>query len=394
MKKFIVFFSAFCLSLSLLLPALAVESNTSPIVPGPNGETASPAPEPIVNGTAVLPSAVPAVYNRSVVMTGELMAISGIQLPVDLTVKLTRITPKADKKITGYPAVGASVTVHVTDKSKITRKYMGRAHLSELAVGDKLEVVGKMDAAGAITAKLVKDNSIHKTFYAQRGEVLSIDAAAQTFNIKNDKKELKVFVTPNTKFAIVHVEKPTFAGLKVGDKVQVRGVIRQKANEMTADSVVIVPGKDELKALKEAAKNKAIVKDLEKKQSNLEKQLLKVKGKALEKKQTELVAIKKKLQDLKTREISSFETKFKECKAAKITSRILGNLAYYYEIVGSKDGMCEVKSKFIANPNKEWVGKEMTCVYDNSKKLDIAIQDLSKCQGPLYILMTGGSTTP
>ena len=110
---------------------------------------------------------------------------------------------------------------------------------------------------------------------------------------------MKVFVTPNTKFAKVHVEKPTFADLKVGDKVQVRGVIRQKANEITADSVVIVPGKDELKTLKEAAKIKAMIKDLEKKQSNLEKQLLKVKGKALEKKQVELNAVKKKLEGLK-----------------------------------------------------------------------------------------------
>lgn len=300
MKKFIVFLMALSLSLGLVLPVLAEESNTSPIVPGPNGETASPAPEPIVNGTAVLPSAAaPSVYKRSMVMTGELLAISGNQLPVDLTVKLTRITPRADKKITGFPAAGASVMVHVTDKSKIVRQYMGRAHLSELAVGDKLEVVGKIDLTGVVTAQLVKDNSIHKTFYAQRGEVLSIDATAQTFNIKNDKKELKVFVTPNTKFAKVHIEKPAFADLKVGDRAQVRGVIRQKANEMTADSVVIMPGKEEIKTLKEAAKNKVMIKDLEKKQSNLEKQLLKIKGKALEKKQVELGALKKKLEGLK-----------------------------------------------------------------------------------------------
>lgn len=300
MKKIIVFLTVLSLSFGMVLPVLAEESNTSPIVPGPNGETASPAPEPIVNGTAVLPSAATqAVYNRSVVMVGELTAISGSQLPVDLTVKLTRITPKADKKIAGYPAVGASVTVHLTEKSKITRKYMGRAHLSELAVGDKLDVVGKMDVAGVVTAKLVKDNFIHKTFYAQRGEILSIDTAAQTFNIKNDKKELKVFVTANTKFAKVHVEKPTFADLKVGDRAQVRGVIRQNANEMTADSVVIVPGKEELAALKETAKSKLMIKQLEKKQSVLEKQLIKIKGKALEKKQAELGAIKKKLEGLK-----------------------------------------------------------------------------------------------
>ena len=85
-----------------------------------------------------------------------------------------------------------------------------------------------------------------------------------------------------------------------------------------------------------------------------------------------------------------FKQKFVECKPATVTSKLMDNLIYYYEIIGPKDGLCEVKSKFTANPNPEWIGKEMTCKYDNTKDFETAVQDMSKCQGPLYTLMTGG----
>jgi hypothetical protein len=85
-----------------------------------------------------------------------------------------------------------------------------------------------------------------------------------------------------------------------------------------------------------------------------------------------------------------FEEKFAECKPATVTSELMENIVYYYEIIGPKDGLCELKSKFTANPNPTWVGKEMTCKYDNTKAFNTAVQDMSKCQGQLYTLMTGG----
>ena len=85
-----------------------------------------------------------------------------------------------------------------------------------------------------------------------------------------------------------------------------------------------------------------------------------------------------------------FKQKFSECKPATVSSKLTDNIVYFYEIIGPKDGLCEVKSKFTANPNPKWVGKEMTCKYDNTKNFETAVQDMSNCQGPLYTLMTGG----
>jgi len=84
--------------------------------------------------------------------------------------------------------------------------------------------------------------------------------------------------------------------------------------------------------------------------------------------------------------------KFKECFPAKyVASLDLGQLGglvtYYYEIIGPSDNLCVVKSKFLKNPNPVWVGKEMTCQYDNAKDFETAIKDMSKCSGPLYDLM-------
>lgn len=91
-------------------------------------------------------------------------------------------------------------------------------------------------------------------------------------------------------------------------------------------------------------------------------------------------------------------TMFKECQPAKYTTSLdlgqMGGLVtYYYEIIGPSNNLCTVKSKFLQNPNPDWIGKEMTCEYDNSKDFETAVKDTSKCSGPLYDIMGGPQTT-
>jgi len=90
------------------------------------------------------------------------------------------------------------------------------------------------------------------------------------------------------------------------------------------------------------------------------------------------------------------EKRFKECKPTQYTitldlGPLGGEVTYYYEIIGPSNNLCAVKSKFLKNPNPDWVGKEMTCQYDNSKDFEAAVSDfIGKCSGPLYDLMTEG----
>jgi len=88
-------------------------------------------------------------------------------------------------------------------------------------------------------------------------------------------------------------------------------------------------------------------------------------------------------------DMECFEEKFAQCKPATITIKLTEMIIYYYEIIGPNNALCEVKSKFIANLNPEWVGKEMVCRYDNSQDFETAVQDMSHCEGPLYNLMMG-----
>lgn len=285
MKKIIVLTAVVSLlSFGLVLPVLADEATSTP--------------------SASVPFKI-----RQVVVYGDLTAISSPTAPSDLTVKLTRVIPPKVRRASGdYLQKDGTAVVKVSQKTKIVRKYMGKADLSELAINDKLMVTGKLQEDGSIIPQLVKDNSIHITFQARVGEVTSIDTAANTFVLKINSKEFKIFITPNTKFSKWGVEKPTFADLKVGDKAKVRGVIRQVANEITADSVVIQVSKEEMQAKKLEIKKANLAKQLEKKKANLlkqlkkrkaqlEKKIEKVKGRALDKAQKEMDEVNTQLQE-------------------------------------------------------------------------------------------------
>lgn len=78
---------------------------------------------------------------------------------------------------------------------------------------------------------------------------------------------------------------------------------------------------------------------------------------------------------------------FKSCTPATTDNKLVDGLTYKYKIIGIKNEFCSVESSFTQNPNPDWIGKEMTCSYDNSKEFQAAILDLSRCTGQLYDLM-------
>src|SRR3989339_2181607 len=138
MKKIITSLFVFIFALVLVFPVLAEDNSYN--------TTSSNIASPLVASNSVTK----AYKAREVVVTGSLIAISG----KDLTVKLTRIIPTTVKNFPGtYPAKDSSVIVHVTDKTKIVRKYNGKADFSEMAVGDTLSVTGTLSADGTINAR-------------------------------------------------------------------------------------------------------------------------------------------------------------------------------------------------------------------------------------------------
>ena len=71
----------------------------------------------------------------------------------------------------------------------------------------------------------------------------------------------------------------------------------------------------------------------------------------------------------------TFNANFKKCKPDTLRISLMENIVYFYEIIGPKNGFCEVKSKFLENPNPAWVGKEMIGLYDPKMVFEEAVQD-------------------
>ena len=90
-------------------------------------------------------------------------------------------------------------------------------------------------------------------------------------------------------------------------------------------------------------------------------------------------------------DLACFDQYFKDCKPAMQHANVGVEIVDNYEIVGPKDGKCEIKKYFSKNPIASYVGKDAYCLYDNTKKFADAAQDVIKsglnltklCSGPL-----------
>ena len=90
---------------------------------------------------------------------------------------------------------------------------------------------------------------------------------------------------------------------------------------------------------------------------------------------------------------------FKTCHPASLeTESPLGNV--FYKITGKSANGCRVTWKYVDHRNENWVGKEITCEFDNSKtfleaardNFDALISDKVECTGSLYRLMQSRSS--
>ena len=96
--------------------------------------------------------------------------------------------------------------------------------------------------------------------------------------------------------------------------------------------------------------------------------------------------------------LAEFLEKFKNCEPATYTEQGVMGSSYTFSIMGPESGRCEIKTFYPANPDPNWIDKEMVCLYDNTKNFDEAARDLENafidnsvlnCSGPLFDLMRG-----
>ncbi len=156
-------------------------------------------------------------------------------------------------------APGTEININVEEKTKLVRRYLGKATIGEFMEGDKIRVVGRLnEETGNLDAVLVKDNSIQRLGVSNRvSEVKSVDTEAGTMviapiGLRNPKtgKRIKITnsfeLTVNTNDETVIKENGSnidFSVIEAGDIVRVRGVLNRQQKSIDTQAVVIVTDK-------------------------------------------------------------------------------------------------------------------------------------------------------
>lgn len=119
---------------------------------------------------------------------------------------------------------GKAYQVNITEKTQLRRHFWGKASLNEFSVGDEVNVIGRYtdETKTVIEAVLIRNNSIQKRWGAFFGEVISKNS--DNFVIKTlNRGEITVYFG-NAKFVGNDNKNLTYADLKVGQRVRVKGV--------------------------------------------------------------------------------------------------------------------------------------------------------------------------
>lgn len=178
--------------------------------------------------------------SKTLTLKGTLVSAPSTTMPAQFTLKLDKISPKKPKKWANvYPETDKDLVVLVNSSTRMLRAYGAKLALGDMSVGDKIELVGRLNEDGTVTAKLVKDNSIHKQLL-KTGVVVSINASDLSFTMKRKDATWTVKTDSATKFSLPRATSTSFADLKVGDKLYVNGVVNSNTKIAQAARVQIL----------------------------------------------------------------------------------------------------------------------------------------------------------
>lgn len=128
---------------------------------------------------------------------------------------------------------GKIYTILTDSKTQIRRRFWGKATLSEIQIGDLINVIGKWtdEAKTSVQATLIRDLSIQKKNGVFFGDVQSLTGTGWVMTTRRGTET--VTVTGTTKFINRREQAIIQADIAVGHRVRVRGVWDTQANTIT-----------------------------------------------------------------------------------------------------------------------------------------------------------------
>lgn len=172
-----------------------------------------------------------AVFPRFELVQGTIASMSSTATPATLVVTVSQ----------SWPAIASSsLSVQVDANTIINRQYWGKSDLSQLNVGDAVQVFGQLNDPSTLHALFIKDNSIVSDTHV--GVINSIDVNAQTFVLRANANasttaDLTVHATDQTKITDRAGNVLSFGALNVGDSVRVIGILDTQSNSVLAQSI-------------------------------------------------------------------------------------------------------------------------------------------------------------
>ncbi len=129
---------------------------------------------------------------------------------------------------------GKTITVLTDSTTQFRRRFWGKSSLSEMSVGDMVNVIGQWtdDTKTTIQARLVRDLSIQKRFGVFFGTVQSVNPTG--FVVQTIRRgNLTVTISSSTKLVNRREQPIVQSDIKVGHKVRTKGLWDSKLNTLT-----------------------------------------------------------------------------------------------------------------------------------------------------------------
>jgi hypothetical protein len=178
-------------------------------------------------------------------------------LPYAVTAKVLEskfYEPGDVNNLVGAP--GTEIKIQISDKTRLVRRYLGRAGISEFMEGDHIRVIGRLnEGTGNLDAGVIKNNSIQVLGVGHfLSEVVSIDSAANKLTVKplgvknplTGKRKLlsaanEWTMTLNDDAKIVkNGEAIAFDNILAGDVVRARGVANRLNKTVAVRALSVV----------------------------------------------------------------------------------------------------------------------------------------------------------
>lgn len=130
--------------------------------------------------------------------------------------------------------VVSGTTINLTPTTIVLRKFGGKSGLSELSVGDQVQVLGKWTSTtkSAVDAKVVRNSSIQKRRGTFVGTVTAVTDTGFTFQPLARPLQT-VTVSATTRYVDRKMKPITKTAVLAGHKIQVKGLWDNRLNTVT-----------------------------------------------------------------------------------------------------------------------------------------------------------------